>query len=47
MELESAYPYKGVDGSCKWSETKAQVEVTEYAEVPKKSVAQLKAAIDV
>ena len=47
MELESAYPYKAVDGSCKWAQTKAQVEVTEYAEVPKKSVAQLKAAIDV
>ena len=47
MELESAYGYTAMDGTCKWSQPKAQVEVTEYAEVPKKSVAQLKAAIDV
>lgn len=46
MELESAYHYKAVDGSFKWSQTKAQVKATEYSEVPKKSFAQPKAAID-
>jgi C1A family cysteine protease len=46
QELESAYPYKGRDGSCKASSSKGKVEATSYTEVPKKSVSQLKAAID-
>lgn len=47
LELESTYPYTATDGTCKWAKAKAKVEVTTYAEVPPKSVAQLKAAIDV
>jgi len=47
MELGSVYPYKATAGTCKFSKTKALVNVNSYTAVPKKSVAQLKAAVDV
>jgi C1A family cysteine protease len=45
QELESDYPYTAKDGSCKWTAAKGKVDVTSIATVPKKSAAQLKAAI--
>ena len=45
-ELESAYPYKAKDGACKAELHEQKVKVTTYANVPKRSAAQLKAAID-
>lgn len=45
LELESVYPYKGVDGTCTLSKDKELVEVTTYATVTPKSVSQLKAAV--
>ena len=47
LELESDYPYRGVTGrSCQATTSKELVEATSYTEVPKRSVTQLKAAID-
>jgi KDEL-tailed cysteine endopeptidase len=45
LELESVYPYKGVDGTCQVQSTKELVKVTTYATVTPKSSSQLKAAI--
>jgi xylem cysteine proteinase len=48
QELETDYPYTsgtGRTGSCKAKKAKELVEATSYAAVPKKSSAQLKAAI--
>ena len=45
QELETAYPYKGVDGTCKASKTAAQTFVTTYNNVKAYSADQLKAAI--
>lgn len=45
QELESAYPYKGVDGTCKASKTKAKTFVKSYNNVKAYSADQLKAAI--
>lgn len=47
QELESAYPYTARNGVCKYAKAKGQVDAITYASVPKRSVAQLKAAIDV
>jgi C1A family cysteine protease len=44
-ELETDYPYTARDGTCKWSSSKAQFEVTGYKNVPSNSVSALKAAI--
>ena len=46
LELEKDYPYTARDGKCKATSSKEVVKVTDYAQVPKKSVSQLKAAID-
>lgn len=45
MELESVYPYTGVDGTCKYDSSKGKVKVTTYAAVKANSVDQLMAAI--
>jgi len=45
MELESVYPYTGVDGTCKYSAASGKVKVTKFADVTVDSVDQLKAAI--
>jgi len=45
QELETAYPYKGVDGRCASSKTKAKTFVKSYNNVKSYSAAQLKAAI--
>jgi len=45
MELESVYPYTGVDGTCKYDSSKGKVEVTTFANVQADSVDQLLAAI--
>jgi len=47
LELETDYPYTAKTGrTCKTTKAKEVVAVTDYAHVPDKSVAQLKAAID-
>lgn len=45
QELESAYPYKGVDGTCTAEPTLGKVDVKSYATVRSYSEDQLKAAI--
>jgi C1A family cysteine protease len=45
LELESVYPYKGVDGSCQVSAAKELVKVSTYAQVTANSKDQLKAAV--
>ena len=45
VELESAYPYTGRDGTCKFDKTKGVVTATSAARVQANSVAALKAAI--
>jgi len=47
IELETAYPYTAKDGSCAASSSAGQVSVTDFATVPPKDVAQLKAAINI
>lgn len=44
-EKEADYPYKGVDGSCKQSATKAVTKVTSYVDV-KTNEAALKTAVN-
>jgi len=46
IELESDYGYTGRDGKCKAKKAKETVGVKKYSVVPKKSVAQIKAAVD-
>jgi C1A family cysteine protease len=46
QELQSAYPYTAKDGTCKYSQALGKVDVQTVVQVPAKSVAQLKAAID-
>jgi C1A family cysteine protease len=45
LELESVYPYEGVDGTCRATAAQEKVKVTADHAVPVNSVAQLKAAI--
>lgn len=45
ISLESDYPYKGRDGRCKATQDMGKVGVKSYKTVPKKKVAQLKAAV--
>ena len=46
LESESDYPYKGVDGTCKYDKTKATTGVvTSHIDVTPKSVDQLTAAL--
>lgn len=45
LELESEYPYAGIDQTCKATATKEKVKVTGFSKVPANSAAQLKAAI--
>jgi len=45
QELETAYPYTAMDGSCNYSAADGKVEVSTIANVAPSSVAQLKAAI--
>ena len=47
--MESDYPYtsgSGSSGKCQYDKSKGEVGVKTWTNVPKKSVAQLKAAID-
>jgi len=46
QELEKDYPYKARTGRCSADKSKEVVTATSYTAVPKKSDAQLKAAID-
>jgi len=45
IELESDYPYRGKDGSCKYSSTKGKVLVKSITTVPNNDVSQLKSAV--
>ena len=45
QELETAYPYTAVTGTCKYSAASGKVNVNTIANVTPSSVAQLKAAI--
>lgn len=45
LELESEYPYEGVDGRCRATSNGGKVKTTTYHRVQADSVAQLKAAI--
>lgn len=46
IELESDYPYKGRDGSCKASSSKGKVGVKSFKYVPNNSPSQLKSALN-
>jgi len=41
IELESAYPYKGVDGTCKADKSKSAGAVKNFNDVPAKDVSQM------
>jgi len=45
IELESVYPYEGVDGTCRATTNNGLVKVTNWSRVPASSAADLKAAI--
>lgn len=45
LELESDYPYRAVDGKCKYSAAKGKVGVSGYVDVPKNDPAQLESAV--
>jgi len=47
QELESAYPYKARNGSCKYKVSQGKVRVLDYDRVPSKSVSSLMAAVEV
>ena len=47
LELESDYPYKAVDGTCKYVTSKGVGKVAGFVDVPQNSAAQLKAALSV
>jgi len=45
QELSTAYPYKGVSGTCGFEASQGKVKVSSIASVPASSIDQLKAAI--
>jgi len=45
LEVESAYPYKGYEQSCKYIEKKGSGEVKSFVDVAQGSPSQLKAAV--
>ena len=45
QELETAYPYTAIDGTCKYAAASGKVNVKTVASVTPRSVPQLKAAI--
>ena len=46
QELETAYPYTAVTGTCQYNQSQGKVNVTSINQVPAGTVADLKAAIN-